>query len=111
MYSHTPCASCIDCSAWPIELQRHCTECSALRVMLQLPELSPFLLWIIMGLPLATTTILILAIDLGTDMMPAIRYMHIWVMFLWACGCVPSFHRSYIIACRHQTARYPVFRV
>lgn len=43
---------------------------------LQVPELSPFLLWVIAGIPLATTTILILAIDLGTDMIPAISFAY-----------------------------------
>ncbi|KAG2500240.1 hypothetical protein HYH03_001818 [Edaphochlamys debaryana] len=42
----------------------------------KVPELSPFLLWVILGLPLATTTILILAIDLGTDMIPAISFAY-----------------------------------
>jgi hypothetical protein len=42
----------------------------------QVPELSPFLLWVIAGIPLATTTILILAIDLGTDMIPAISFAY-----------------------------------
>jgi len=36
------------------------------------PELIPFLLWVAAGFPLAISTILILAIDLGTDMVPAI---------------------------------------
>jgi sodium/potassium-transporting ATPase subunit alpha len=36
------------------------------------PELAPFLAFILLGLPLALTVILILAIDLGTDMLPAI---------------------------------------
>ncbi|KAG2438556.1 hypothetical protein HXX76_005107 [Chlamydomonas incerta] len=42
----------------------------------KVPELSPFLLWVIAGIPLATTTILILAIDLGTDMIPAISFAY-----------------------------------
>ncbi|GLI63034.1 hypothetical protein VaNZ11_005895 [Volvox africanus] len=42
----------------------------------KVPELSPFLLWVIAGIPLATTTILILAIDLGTDMVPAISFAY-----------------------------------
>ena len=45
-------------------------------LLLQVPELSPFLLWVIAGIPLATTTILILAIDLGTDMIPAISFAY-----------------------------------
>jgi len=36
------------------------------------PELIPFLLWVAAGFPLGISTILILAIDLGTDMVPAI---------------------------------------
>jgi hypothetical protein len=39
---------------------------------LQLPELTPFLVYIIANLPLPLSTILILAIDLGTDILPAI---------------------------------------
>ncbi|GLC55060.1 hypothetical protein PLESTB_000939400 [Pleodorina starrii] len=42
----------------------------------KIPELSPFLLWVIAGIPLATTTILILAIDMGTDMVPAISFAY-----------------------------------
>lgn len=42
----------------------------------KVPELSPFLLWVIVGIPLATTTILILCIDLGTDMIPAISFAY-----------------------------------
>ena len=37
-----------------------------------IPEISPFILFIIAGLPLPLTTVLILCIDLGTDMVPAI---------------------------------------
>lgn len=36
------------------------------------PELLPFILWVAARFPLAISTILILAIDLGTDMLPAI---------------------------------------
>jgi sodium/potassium-transporting ATPase subunit alpha len=36
------------------------------------PELTPFLAFILLGLPLPLTVVLILAIDLGTDMLPAI---------------------------------------
>mmetsp|Transcript_18105 Transcript_18105/g.45586 ORF Transcript_18105/g.45586 Transcript_18105/m.45586 type:complete len:1179 (-) Transcript_18105:1049-4585(-) len=36
------------------------------------PELIPFILWVAADFPLAISTILILAIDLGTDMLPAI---------------------------------------
>jgi len=36
------------------------------------PELTPFLAFILLGLPLPLTVILILSIDLGTDMLPAI---------------------------------------
>merc|ERR1712215_110105 len=37
-----------------------------------IPEISPFLTWVIMGIPLPLSTIAILLIDLGTDMVPAI---------------------------------------
>nr|XP_012604633.1 sodium/potassium-transporting ATPase subunit alpha-4 isoform X2 [Microcebus murinus] len=37
-----------------------------------IPEISPFLLFIILGIPLPLGTIAILCIDLGTDMLPAI---------------------------------------
>jgi len=37
-----------------------------------IPEILPFLLFITMGLPLPLSTVLILFIDLGTDMVPAI---------------------------------------
>src|SRR5690606_18124046 len=37
-----------------------------------IPEISPFLVFITLGMPLALNTVLILAIDLGTDMVPAI---------------------------------------
>eukprot|EP00798_Chlamydomonas_sp_ICE-L_P012784 gene12784-16042_t len=36
------------------------------------PELIPFIIWVAADFPLALSTILILAIDLGTDMIPAI---------------------------------------
>jgi sodium/potassium-transporting ATPase subunit alpha len=36
------------------------------------PEITPFLAFLLLGLPLPLTVILILAIDLGTDMLPAI---------------------------------------
>eukprot|EP00199_Chlamydomonas_sp_CCMP681_P000009 CAMPEP_0119101430 /NCGR_PEP_ID=MMETSP1180-20130426/476_1 /TAXON_ID=3052 ORGANISM="Chlamydomonas cf sp, Strain CCMP681" /NCGR_SAMPLE_ID=MMETSP1180 /ASSEMBLY_ACC=CAM_ASM_000741 /LENGTH=1208 /DNA_ID=CAMNT_0007085549 /DNA_START=49 /DNA_END=3675 /DNA_ORIENTATION=+ len=36
------------------------------------PELIPFLLWVAARLPLSLSTILILAVDIGTDMLPAI---------------------------------------
>ena len=39
---------------------------------LQLPQLTPFLVYIIANIPLPLSTILILAIDLGTDMLPGI---------------------------------------
>ena len=38
----------------------------------KIPELSPFLLFIIINIPLPLGTITILCIDLGTDMVPAI---------------------------------------
>merc|ERR1719499_2458680 len=37
-----------------------------------IPEILPFLTWVIMGIPLPLSTIAILLIDLGTDMVPAI---------------------------------------
>lgn len=37
-----------------------------------IPEISPFLFFIILGIPLPLSTVLILAVDLGTDMIPAI---------------------------------------
>jgi len=36
------------------------------------PEISPFLAFILTGIPQPLTTVLILCIDLGTDMLPAI---------------------------------------
>lgn len=37
-----------------------------------IPEISPFLAYITIGIPLALSTVLILCVDLGTDMVPAI---------------------------------------
>jgi sodium/potassium-transporting ATPase subunit alpha len=37
-----------------------------------IPEISPFLLFILVRMPLSLTTVLILCVDLGTDMIPAI---------------------------------------
>merc|ERR1711988_2073370 len=37
-----------------------------------IPEISPFLMYIICAMPLSLTTVLILCVDLGTDMIPAI---------------------------------------
>lgn len=37
-----------------------------------IPEISPFLMYIILDMPLSLTTVLILCVDLGTDMVPAI---------------------------------------
>ena len=37
-----------------------------------IPEISPFLMWILLSIPLPLSTVLILCIDLGTDMVPAI---------------------------------------
>uniref|UniRef100_A0A915LA78 Cation-transporting P-type ATPase C-terminal domain-containing protein n=1 Tax=Romanomermis culicivorax TaxID=13658 RepID=A0A915LA78_ROMCU len=37
-----------------------------------IPEILPFLLFVIIGIPLALSTVTILCIDLGTDLMPAI---------------------------------------
>merc|ERR1711935_817330 len=37
-----------------------------------IPEISPFLIFVILNVPLPLSTVMILAIDLGTDMYPAI---------------------------------------
>eukprot|EP00164_Ancoracysta_twista_P004844 GFYU01006582.1.p1 GENE.GFYU01006582.1~~GFYU01006582.1.p1 ORF type:complete len:402 (-),score=161.35 GFYU01006582.1:456-1547(-) len=37
-----------------------------------IPEITPFLMFVIVGLPLPLSTVLILCVDLGTDMIPAI---------------------------------------
>merc|ERR1711988_1348927 len=37
-----------------------------------IPEISPFLMFIVFAFPLSLTTVLILCVDLGTDMIPAI---------------------------------------
>tara|TARA_B110000967_G_C18421190_1_gene333927 strand:- start:84 stop:290 length:207 start_codon:yes stop_codon:yes gene_type:complete len=37
-----------------------------------IPEISPFLSFIVFNIPLPLSTVLILGIDLGTDMVPAI---------------------------------------
>ena len=41
-----------------------------------IPEILPFLTWVVLGLPLPLSTLAILAIDLGTDMIPAISLAH-----------------------------------
>merc|ERR1711998_299315 len=41
-----------------------------------IPEISPFLLFIVCQLPLPLSTVLILCIDLGTDMVPAISFAY-----------------------------------
>jgi len=41
-----------------------------------IPEIWPFIFFIIIQVPLPLTTILILCIDLGTDMIPAITYAY-----------------------------------
>ena len=41
-----------------------------------IPELAPFLLYIVLGIPLPLGTITILAIDLGTDLYPAISFAY-----------------------------------
>jgi sodium/potassium-transporting ATPase subunit alpha len=41
-----------------------------------IPEIIPFLLLIILQIPLAVTTVLLLCIDLGTDMFPAISFAY-----------------------------------
>ena len=42
-----------------------------------IPEISPFLLNVILEIPLPLTTVLILCIDLGTDMVPAISLAYV----------------------------------
>ena len=37
-----------------------------------IPEILPFLTWVVLGIPLPLSTVAILLIDLGTDMLPAI---------------------------------------
>ena len=44
----------------------------AYTIQSNIPEIAPFLVFIIFAIPLPLTTFLILAIDLGTDMLPAI---------------------------------------
>ena len=39
-----------------------------------IPEIWPFVYFIIFSVPLPLTTVLILTIDLGTDMVPAVAY-------------------------------------
>jgi len=41
-----------------------------------IPEISPFLFFIIFNVPLPLSTVLILCIDLGTDMVPAISFAY-----------------------------------
>lgn len=41
-----------------------------------IPEISPFLLFVVFSMPLPLSTVLILCIDLGTDILPAISYAH-----------------------------------
>lgn len=41
-----------------------------------IPEIAPFCLFVIIQIPLPLTTILILCIDLGCDMMPAISFAY-----------------------------------
>jgi sodium/potassium-transporting ATPase subunit alpha len=45
-----------------------------------IPELTPFLTFVLLGLPLPLTTVLILCIDVGTDLVPAISlaYEAVW---------------------------------
>ncbi|KAL6481399.1 hypothetical protein MHYP_G00094790 [Metynnis hypsauchen] len=42
----------------------------------KIPEMSPFLFFVIAGIPLALGTVTILCIDLGTDMVPAISFAY-----------------------------------
>ncbi|GMI07156.1 hypothetical protein TrVE_jg8358 [Triparma verrucosa] len=48
----------------------------AYTIQSNIPEITPFLGFIIFAIPLPLTTILILAIDLGTDMIPAISFAY-----------------------------------
>eukprot|EP00479_Gromia_sphaerica_P001930 TRINITY_DN1225_c0_g1_i4.p1 TRINITY_DN1225_c0_g1~~TRINITY_DN1225_c0_g1_i4.p1 ORF type:complete len:335 (+),score=75.99 TRINITY_DN1225_c0_g1_i4:54-1007(+) len=41
-----------------------------------IPEISPFLLFVILSMPLPLSTVLILLVDLGTDLAPAISLAH-----------------------------------
>jgi sodium/potassium-transporting ATPase subunit alpha len=41
-----------------------------------IPEIWPFIFFIVAQVPLPLTTVLILCIDLGTDMIPAITYAY-----------------------------------
>jgi sodium/potassium-transporting ATPase subunit alpha len=41
-----------------------------------IPEIAPFLFFIIFQMPLPLSTVLILCIDLGTDMVPAISFAY-----------------------------------
>ena len=41
-----------------------------------IPELTPFLSFIIIQIPLPLTTILILCVDIGTDMVPAVAFAY-----------------------------------
>merc|ERR1712066_200460 len=41
-----------------------------------IPEISPFLLYQMLGIPLALPTVMILLVDLGTDLAPAISFAH-----------------------------------
>ena len=41
-----------------------------------IPEIAPFIMFILMQIPLPLTTVLILCIDLGTDMVPAISFAY-----------------------------------
>jgi sodium/potassium-transporting ATPase subunit alpha len=41
-----------------------------------IPELTPFLTFIIIQIPLPLTTILILCVDIGTDMFPAVSFAY-----------------------------------
>ena len=41
-----------------------------------IPELAPFLMYVIVGIPLPLGTITILCIDLGTDIVPAVSFAY-----------------------------------
>ena len=51
-----------------------------------IPEISPFVSFIVAGLPLPLSTVLILCIDLGTDMIPAISLAYVSFSFSFSCS-------------------------
>ena len=51
-------------------------KCIAYALSSNIPELTPFLLFIIIQIPLPLTSILILCIAIGTDMVPAVSFSY-----------------------------------